>query len=152
MGQQIFKPVKNKYRILLVENDRAMLNVLILCLGRRGYGVICAEDAVQGLRLMQSQHPDLLLLDYWLPGGDGKMLMLRARSQQQIVALGQVADPDIQSLGHDGVGIDPGLEPIQAQEVTELVRHHRHQIHAARRGTRGICKPRACFQSELGVT
>jgi CheY-like chemotaxis protein len=58
-------------KILLVEDDELNRDMLSRRLERRGYHVVIAVDGRQGLRLAQSQAPDLILMDMSLPGLDG---------------------------------------------------------------------------------
>jgi two-component system cell cycle response regulator DivK len=58
-------------KILLVEDDEMNRDMLSRRLERRGYEVVIAVDGGQGLRLAQSEAPDLILMDMSLPGLDG---------------------------------------------------------------------------------
>jgi two-component system, cell cycle response regulator DivK len=58
-------------KILLVEDDEMNRDMLSRRLERRGYHVVMAVDGGQGLRLAQSEVPDLILMDMSLPGLDG---------------------------------------------------------------------------------
>ncbi len=58
-------------KILLVEDDEMNRDMLSRRLERRGYHVVMAIDGGQGLRLAQSEAPDLILMDMSLPVLDG---------------------------------------------------------------------------------
>ena len=58
-------------KILLVEDDTALLSVLTYNLGKEGYGVVTAVDGVQALDVARSEKPDLIILDIMLPKLDG---------------------------------------------------------------------------------
>src|SRR5919109_717897 len=58
-------------KILLVEDDEMNRDMLSRRLERRGYHVVMAVDGGQGLRLAQSEAPDLILMDMSLPVLDG---------------------------------------------------------------------------------
>src|SRR5919197_5255493 len=58
-------------KILLVEDDEMNRDMLSRRLERRGYHVVIAVDGGQGLRLAQSEAPDLILMDMSLPVLDG---------------------------------------------------------------------------------
>lgn len=58
-------------RILLVEDERDLLELLKYNLDREGYGVSTAETGEDGLKLVRNQPPDLILLDLMLPSMDG---------------------------------------------------------------------------------
>jgi two-component system, cell cycle response regulator DivK len=58
-------------KILLVEDDEMNRDMLSRRLERRGYHVVIAVDGGQGLRLAQSEAPDLIVMDMSLPVLDG---------------------------------------------------------------------------------
>jgi two-component system phosphate regulon response regulator PhoB len=60
-----------KPRILIIEDERALTDVLSYNLQREGYDVALAHDGQEGLRKAQMQLPDLVILDLMLPGLDG---------------------------------------------------------------------------------
>jgi DNA-binding response OmpR family regulator len=63
--------VKTTKRILIVEDEVPLLNILRDKLSREGYEILTAEDGDEGLEIALSAHPDLILLDINLPGMDG---------------------------------------------------------------------------------
>jgi len=58
-------------RVLTVEDDSAVREMLSIALQRGGFEVVQAEDATQARAAMAQQMPDLLLLDWMLPGSSG---------------------------------------------------------------------------------
>jgi two-component system cell cycle response regulator DivK len=58
-------------RILVIEDSPTNMKLVRLLLEGRGYGVLCAEDALSGIALAQQEQPDLILIDIQLPGMDG---------------------------------------------------------------------------------
>lgn len=58
-------------KILLVEDERDLLELLKYNLDREGYEVLTAETGEDGLKLVRSAAPDLILLDLMLPSMDG---------------------------------------------------------------------------------
>jgi DNA-binding response OmpR family regulator len=59
-------------KILIVEDDESVADVLQARLAKSGFQVIWALDAYQGLTLAKSEAPDLIILDLMLPGGGGE--------------------------------------------------------------------------------
>jgi CheY-like chemotaxis protein len=66
-------------KILLVDDDQAVLRVLAAGLGR-DYELSFASDAVTAISVARRERPDLILLDYRLPGGDGALVIDRLRA------------------------------------------------------------------------
>jgi DNA-binding response OmpR family regulator len=64
-------------KILIVDDDAGVRDLCSLVLGNEGYHVLLAEDAASGIHLARTETPDLVLLDWMLPGLDG-MDALRA--------------------------------------------------------------------------
>src|SRR5260370_18385178 len=54
-------------RILIIEDERALTDVLSYNLQREGYETLVAQDGQEGLRKAQTLLPDLVLLDLMLP-------------------------------------------------------------------------------------
>lgn len=59
------------HRILIVEDERDIADLIGFNLLRAGYEIIKAHDGVAGTELALSERPDLILLDLMLPGRDG---------------------------------------------------------------------------------
>ncbi len=60
-----------KEKILVVDDEKDILELLSFNLSREGYLVTCAESGEKALSLAQSENPDLMVLDLMLPGIDG---------------------------------------------------------------------------------
>lgn len=68
-------------RILIVEDDEALLRGLALNLELEGYGVLTAEDGAAGYALLKQEKPDLVILDILLPRLSGFEFCRRARAE-----------------------------------------------------------------------
>jgi len=58
-------------RILIVEDERDIADLIAFNLERAGYGTLKAHDGIQGASLAIQEQPDLVILDLMLPGKDG---------------------------------------------------------------------------------
>lgn len=58
-------------RILCIEDEPEMIDLIRLILGRRGFEVSGAAGGLEGLKAVHAQHPDLVLLDLMMPDMDG---------------------------------------------------------------------------------
>jgi DNA-binding response OmpR family regulator len=70
-------------KILIVEDDLSLSDVLAFTLRRAGYEIITAFDGVAALHLWEAEKPDLLVLDLNLPKLDGLAVCRQIRSQAQ---------------------------------------------------------------------
>ena len=68
-----------KKTILVVEDEKAIADILIFNLQREGYKTLEANDGPEGLRQALEEAPDLVLLDVMLPGMDGFEVCKRVR-------------------------------------------------------------------------
>jgi len=67
--------------ILMIEDDPASARLMELMLQSEGYRIVIAPDGVQGLKIAQTDVPDLILLDLMLPGEDGFEVLRRLRAE-----------------------------------------------------------------------
>ena len=74
----------NKYKILVVEDDRNITSVIQTVLETSGYQVLTAQRCQQGILMLTSHVPDLVLLDLGLPDLDGEEFIRAARSSSVI--------------------------------------------------------------------
>jgi two-component system KDP operon response regulator KdpE len=66
--------------ILIVEDDPEAARILELSLKREGHKMSIAMNGIQGLQAIQTQHPDLVLLDLMMPDIDGFEVCRRTRA------------------------------------------------------------------------
>lgn len=59
--------MSEKTTVLVVDDDRDLVEALRLILEARGYAVVEANDAIEGMRRVESERPDLILLDVMMP-------------------------------------------------------------------------------------
>ena len=79
--------VMGKPRILIIEDERGLTDVLSYNLTREGYEPIVAHDGQEGLRKAQMLLPDLIILDLMLPGIDGLEVCRQLRAGKQTAAI-----------------------------------------------------------------
>ncbi len=81
--------MSNKYKILVVEDDKNICNIVKTILDTNGYKVIIAKDGNNGKMLFLSHKPDLVILDLGLPDIDGIHIikMIREESDTPIIVL-----------------------------------------------------------------
>lgn len=70
-----------KTRILLVEDEVAVLLYTEMILADHGYEVVMAGDGARGLELARERAPDLIVTDFMMPRMDGVEMLRRIRSE-----------------------------------------------------------------------
>ena len=74
----------NKYKVLVVEDDRSITISLQTILEANGYQVVTAERCLQGLMVFASHQPDLVVLDLGLPDRDGEYFLQQVRQESNV--------------------------------------------------------------------
>ena len=74
----------NKYKILVVEDDRNILSMIQTVLDTNGYQVLTAQRCQQGILMLSSHVPDLVVLDLGLPDADGEEFIRVTRRSSMI--------------------------------------------------------------------
>ena len=121
MGKQgIVMPKK----ILIVEDEANIRELLRLYLEREGYTVIEAENGVEGIKQWKSEKPDMLLLDVMMPVMDGWTVCKEIRAESDVpismlTAKGETAD---RVSGLEMGADDYIVKPLEMPEVIARVR------------------------------
>lgn len=82
-------------KVLLIDDDRRHSKLLKTFLERFGIELDCAEEAETGLKKLQANKPDLLLLDVMLPGRDGFSICREVRKSSDIPIIMLTARGDV---------------------------------------------------------
>jgi two-component system OmpR family response regulator len=108
-------------RVLLVEDDADIAEIVALHLRDEGYDVQHATDGTSGLRLLEQHSWDALVLDLMLPGIDGLEICRRARSMPRYTPI--IITSARSSEVHRVLGLEIGADDYLAKpfSVLELV-------------------------------
>lgn len=71
-------------KVLVVDDEESVRELIDLYLTKEGYDVLLAKDGREALRLNGEQHPDLIVLDLMLPGLDGWEVCKQIRSSSRV--------------------------------------------------------------------
>ncbi len=151
-----------RMRILIVEDERGLTDVLEYNLKREGYDTVVAHDGQEGLRKAQTLLPDLILLDIMLPGLSGfdvcrelragertreiPIIIISAKSEEtdQVVGFSLGADDYVTKPFHVKVllqrikalqrRIEGVADPVDVVEYLDIrIDRVRHRAYAAER-------------------
>ncbi|MDE7327492.1 MAG: response regulator transcription factor [Lachnospiraceae bacterium] len=109
--------------ILIIEDERAIQNVIKAFLEDAGYVVVLADDGVEGIAKFHECNPDLILLDLLLPKVDGFAVceIIRKESKVPIIMLTALDDDDSQMKGFDALADDYITKPFSMPLVVRRI-------------------------------
>ncbi len=117
-----------KSKILLVEDDEKIVKALTIRLKSQGYDVVAAYDAVMATAKAMEHHPNVILLDISMPGGNGFTVAERLRDSSitadiPIIFITASKEPGLRERAKE-LGAVAFLEkPFEAQELLSLMQH-----------------------------
>ena len=111
-------------KILIVEDEANIRELLRLYLEREGYTVLEAENGVEGIKKWKSDKPDMLLLDVMMPVMDGWAVCreIRAESDVPIIMLTAKGETADRVSGLEMGADDYIVNPLEMPEVIARVR------------------------------
>ena len=114
----------NKYKILVVEDDRNILSMVQTVLDSGGYQVLTAQRCQQGILMLSSHVPDLVVLDLGLPDMDGEefIRITRRSSMIPIIVLSARTDEQDKVSALDLGANDYITKPFGTAELLARVR------------------------------
>ncbi len=93
-------------KVLLVEDDKMIIDMYTLKFTQEGYDVVQAENGKDGLELAKKERPDIILLDIILPQMDGFTVLKELKADANVKDIPVVL---LTNLGQDG-DVKKGLE------------------------------------------
>jgi DNA-binding response OmpR family regulator len=110
-------------RVLVVDDEASIREVLAQYLRLDGFDVLLAADGVEALRLAEARPPDLIVLDLMLPGMDGIEVCRRLRAVSAVPILMLTArSEEMDKLAGFAVGADDYVtKPFSPREVVMRV-------------------------------
>ena len=91
---------KNKSKILIVEDEKPMLETLKDKCNKEGWDVFVAQDGEEGLNIAFEEKPEIILLDIVMPKLDGMEFMKKIRDDEEwgknvpVIMLTNLSDPN----------------------------------------------------------
>ncbi len=123
----------DKAKILVVDDEVALVDLIREWLEWGGYEAVCATDGMKGLREFFTHHPDLAILDVAMPGLNGFELCQRIREVSQIpVAMLTAKSTELDKVRGLNLGADEYLvKPLGRQELLARVSAMLRRAHMA---------------------
>lgn len=124
----------NKFKILLVEDESNIRNMVMTMLENAGYQIITAETCGRAVMMYASHLPDLVILDLGLPDKDGMYLLetIRRESMTPVIVLSARTDEGDKVQALDAGANDYVTKPFGSAEllarVRSALRNSRHSM------------------------
>ncbi len=118
--------------ILIIEDEKAIQNIIKTFLEDAGYTTVLADDGLEGIEKFHKYSPDLVLLDLMLPKIDGFTVceLIRKESQVPIIMLTARDDDKSQMKGFDAMADDyitkPFTMPLVIRRIEAVLRRTEH--------------------------
>ncbi len=127
--------------ILVVEDNASSLKMLSDLLTKAGYKVRPASDGELGLQSVQAKEPDLILLDFKLPGMDGVEVCRHLKEDPEthdipVIFISALGDSELKVKALDAGAVDYVTKPIDSSEVLARIKTHLNMYHLRRSNAR----------------
>lgn len=122
--------------ILIIEDEKAIQNIIKAFLEDAGYTAVLADDGLEGIEKFHKYSPDIVLLDLMLPKIDGFAVceLIRKESQIPIIMLTARDDDESQMKGFDALADDyitkPFTMPLVMRRIEAVLRRTEQGNHA----------------------
>ncbi|NLG96268.1 MAG: response regulator [Chloroflexi bacterium] len=117
----------NERRVVYIEDDQEMIDLVALILSRRGYHVIGAHGGQNGLDLVFKEIPDVILLDLMMPGIDGWEVFQQIKANEKtrdipVIVITAKAQAIDRVLGLHIAKVDDYIsKPFRPQELIDSI-------------------------------
>ena len=123
-GGSFVEEINYKKTILIVDDEKMILNLLSCNLLKEGYNVVEATDGVEAIEVAQEKKPDLILLDIMLPKLDGLTVCKRIKNMMNVPILMVTAkDEELDKIVGLELGADDYItKPFSIRELLARVK------------------------------
>ena len=113
-----------KNKILIVDDEKNIVELVRLYVEKEGFEAVCAYTGNEALAMFRSENPDLIILDLMLPETDGWQICreVRKTSQVPIIMLTAKSDTFDKVLGLELGADDYMTKPFEAKELIARVK------------------------------
>jgi len=117
-------PAITSSRILLIDNDASMRDLVQRMLAKDGYDMLYAASGQEGLRLAMAQRPDAILLDVLLPDQDGWAVLTAITTKLELAGIPVIVVTTADERGlAETLGATAYLsKPVTAEQLRAAIR------------------------------
>lgn len=120
-------------RILIADDDHAILDAMQMMLELEGYEVDTVSDG-KVIEKMEQKEPDILLLDIWMSGQDGRDICKQLKKQKNLAHVPVLlvsASRDIKKSADDSGADDFLAKPFEMDELLEKVARYTKRVNSS---------------------
>lgn len=120
----------NKRTILVVDDEKPIIDILVYNLKKEGYNTLEATDGEMGLNIAVEQRPDLILLDVMLPKMDGLTVCKRVKQTYNVpILMISAKDEEIDKIVGLELGADDYItKPFSVRELMARVKANLRKV------------------------
>lgn len=128
--------MENKKTILIVDDEKTIVEMLVYNLQREGYNTLEAGDGEEAVRIALNEKPDLVLLDIMLPKMDGLAVCKRIRQYMNMpILMISAKDEEIDKILGLELGADDYItKPFSVRELLARVKANLRKAEASQKG------------------
>ena len=117
---------KEKRKILVVDDEAELVEMLRMRLEANGYEVVTAYDGEDGLAQAEKEKPDLILLDIMMPKMDGLVVLSRLKSNLEtnfipVIMLTAKGDTSAIMEAQRSFATDYAIKPFEPKHLLSLI-------------------------------
>jgi PAS domain S-box-containing protein len=122
-GAVVHEPSSGAIKVLVVDDDPAVHDVLAATLGKEGYEIVHAKDGMEALNIMRTSTPDIVTLDVMMPKLDGWSVLGIMKSEPQLanIPVIMLTIVDHRSLGFSLGAAEYMTKPIDRSRLIALI-------------------------------
>ncbi len=127
-------------KILVVDDEQSILNLVVAYLQKEGYDVYSAADGPSGLKAARAYQLDIIILDVMLPGMDGieVLTQIRRESDVYIILLTAKTEEMDRVIGLSVGADDYVTKPFSPRELVARVKAALRRLHSSSTGAPSI--------------
>jgi CheY-like chemotaxis protein len=126
MSGNLPKPVSDKKKVLVIEDEPDLRQLAAWLLKAEGYQALLAADGDEGLKIAREHHIDLILLDIKMPGRYGWSILTEIKVTPELRDIPVIILTASAEAGYKSKAIQMGaadflIKPIDAQKLKECI-------------------------------
>jgi DNA-binding response OmpR family regulator len=116
-----------KKRVLIIEDERELRQVLMARIESAGYDVVGVEDGEKGLAAIKGEKPDLVILDLVLPRLSGEEILQRIKGDKKFITLpiivltAQFITPAVDKMLKGYAGVELIQKPYEPGDLIQCI-------------------------------